>query len=104
MSKYSVVIIVPTAYRDAVNAAAEANGHGPDNINIPLSADGNAPATHYGTRTLATQAFLVSLDGYPEALRSQAHINYVADAPGIGAGHWAAQLAAHNLQRIVEET
>lgn len=44
----STTIIVTAANLDACRAIAEANGAGPDNFSVALSADGNEPATHYG--------------------------------------------------------
>lgn len=44
----STTIIVTATNLDACRALAEANGAGPDNFSVALSADGNEPATHYG--------------------------------------------------------
>jgi hypothetical protein len=58
---YSVVLICPAANRDQANLLACALGHDvlPGNtFSAPLSATGEAPATHYGCRATAQQAFV----------------------------------------------
>lgn len=43
-----MVSVAPSAFVDAANALVEAQGWGPLNYSVPLSATGSAPATHYG--------------------------------------------------------
>ncbi|MDA1189526.1 MAG: hypothetical protein O2854_07625 [Chloroflexi bacterium] len=43
----SRIFVVKAANRDKANADLEAMGHGPGNFSVPLSADGQPPATHY---------------------------------------------------------
>ncbi len=57
----SLVAIVPAAQQEAANRLSCALGYDalPGNtFSVPLSATGQAPATHYGCRSLAKQEFL----------------------------------------------
>ena len=54
--KYSVVIT--TAKRDLCNQLGEALGWGANTYSVPLSLDGNEPATHWGLHTYARQVFV----------------------------------------------
>jgi hypothetical protein len=49
----SVVMIVPAAHRDEMNALAAAidPDYGDTTFSVPLSTSGSAPATHYATHT-----------------------------------------------------
>lgn len=53
----SAVLIAPAAHRDAANALAQAMDWGAGCYSVPLSASGEAPATHWGLRTGAAPAF-----------------------------------------------
>lgn len=53
----SVVLIAPAALLEQANALAAAMGWGPDCYSVPLSASGEAPATHWGLRTWAADSF-----------------------------------------------
>lgn len=98
---YSLVTIVPAAYREAVNAAAEANGYGPDNISAPVSADGNAPATHYGSRAWANQEFRDTYESmFPPELLAVCIIDWQPHDPDTIGQHFDAVCAANNLQRV----
>jgi hypothetical protein len=59
----STILILPAAMRDAGNAVAEAMGWGPDNYSVPLSADGSAPATHYGLHAWTDDQFKGWVEG-----------------------------------------
>ncbi|PJK29973.1 hypothetical protein [Minwuia thermotolerans] len=61
---YSVSLAVPAAAQDDANALAVALGWDVwpgRTFSVPLSADGAAPASHYGCHTWATQGFLDTL-------------------------------------------
>jgi hypothetical protein len=58
---YRHIVIVPAADQNTANTLAVAVLPGPaeaeaQTFGLPLSADGQAPATHYGISTLATEA------------------------------------------------
>ena len=99
---HSIVIIVPNALREAVNEAAEENGHGPNNMSVPLSSNGTEPATHYGCRTWASDGFLAELNDYPQQLKVASIIDIRPDAECHG--HFDAVLAANNLQKVADES
>jgi hypothetical protein len=52
---YSTVLIIPAALRDDANLLGAALGHGPNNYTVPIPPD--APPTHYGAHTSATDEF-----------------------------------------------
>lgn len=57
----SVVLIVPSEYRERANRISCFLGHDVlpgRSYSIPLSSDGSEPATHYGLRTAAAQSFI----------------------------------------------
>lgn len=56
--QYSVPMICPAADADAISTLAEALGHGPNTMSVPLSSDGSEPATHYGAHAWARQQFI----------------------------------------------
>lgn len=100
----SAVLIVPDADRDAANAFGESMGWGPNNYSVALSADGAAPATHWGCRADVRQTFLDLLaDPPPEAAPVLAVlISDIADGVDPHA-HWMATLAANSLQIVQSE-
>jgi hypothetical protein len=51
-------MLIPAAMVEQANKLAEGLGHGPNNFYIPLSADGQAPPSHYGCFTAAQQDFI----------------------------------------------
>lgn len=57
----SAVLIIPAALRSAANALGAAMGWGPENYTVPLSASGEAPATHWLCRTDVTLDFQATL-------------------------------------------
>lgn len=62
----SIVMIVPAALRDNANLISCALGHDTfpgQTFSVPLSETGNGPATHYGCRTAAKQAFADLVSG-----------------------------------------
>lgn len=55
---YRFYVVVPAALQDAANEQAaqiDPDSGGMGTFSTPLSADGNEPATYYGTSTLTTQ-------------------------------------------------
>jgi hypothetical protein len=60
---YSVVMLVPAAIQAEANQLAAGMGHGPSNFSVALSANGQAPPTHYGCRAQAQQSFVDLLAG-----------------------------------------
>ena len=99
---HSIVIIVPTALREAVNGTAEDNGHGPNNMSVPLSSNGTEPATHYGCRAWASDGFLAELNDYPQRMKVASIIDIRTDAERHG--HFDAVIAANNLQKVAYES
>ena len=61
MDVYSSVLVVSAAYLTKANALAEAMGWGKGNYTVELSADGKAPATHYGLHAWTTPEFVAML-------------------------------------------
>lgn len=82
MRNISCALIIPAAHLAEINAIAESLEHGPDNISVPLSADGHEPATHYGCHTWCDADFLALLADPPAEL---------AGSPAL------ATLAAHHV-------
>lgn len=60
---HSIVLIVPDEHRATLNAFGASMGLGDDNYTIPLSADGSAPATHWGLAGRARAGFAAILGG-----------------------------------------
>lgn len=63
---YSVSLVVPAADRADANRLAVAMGWDTspgDTFSVPLSADGDVPATHYGCHTWAGPGFVATLSG-----------------------------------------
>lgn len=58
---YSVVMWTTAALRDNTNLLGAALGWGSENFIVPLSSNGQLPATHYGMHTMARQDFLDTL-------------------------------------------
>lgn len=106
---YSVVLLVPQQWQSSGNQLAEAMGHGPNNFSVPLSADGNEPATHYGCRSQAKHEFVHMLEvaaasGFPpiipEANEIFSHI--ISDAAFMEDGnmHFNRVLENNNLKIV----
>ena len=105
MYNLSIVLLIPDAHKQAINALAEAAGHGPDNLSRPLvDADGNP---WWGGHTMAAPVFLedfASVTEYPEAMAAlimsvhDIELGESSDLP-----HWQEALAANNLTEEVAE-
>lgn len=100
----SAVLIVPDAHRDAANAFGESMGWGPNNYSVALSADGAAPATHWGCRADVSQAF-IDMMADPPAEAAPVLAALISDiADGVQPyDHWTAVLAANSLQIVEAE-
>lgn len=109
--QHSLVLIAPAALKDAANAMGNALGWSGENLSVPLSANGQEPATHYGCHAWAmpigvaifTGQTTPVAEGYSpdqiNALRAQMIVS--VDAAGMsGSEHFAATLSAHGLQAI----
>lgn len=97
---YSLVTIVPAAYREAVRAAAEANGYGPNNVACPLTT--GEGITHYGSRAWANQNFRDTYEAmFPAQLLAVCIIDWRPDSERDD--HFDAVLAENNLQRVSDE-
>jgi hypothetical protein len=110
----SVVMIVPAVHTETLNALGDNLGYGPNTWNVPLSASGASPATHYGTHVwevsgsqfqglrMAIQAGITppGLEAYAIELAS-VYVK-VADLSTISQISWAEALAENNLVKIEE--
>lgn len=75
----SAVLILPAALRSAGNELAVAMGHDQApgrTYSVPLSGNGQSPATHYGTHAWVSEAFVATLQGaaqgqIPQGLNEQ---------------------------------
>ena len=61
----SCALVIPAAHRTEMNVIGEALGYGPDNLSVPLSADGAEPASHYGCHTWCDAEFIALLANPP---------------------------------------
>jgi hypothetical protein len=110
----STVLILPNAQVATGNAVAQAMGWGPSNYSIALSANGTAPATHYGLHAWASEDFrqMVETGYYPPEL-AQVGITEAAFQAMLAAlissflpdymGHFDSVTAANGLQVVIEE-
>lgn len=113
----SLVSIVPAAHLAALNALGVALGWSDGEHSVPLSATGNAPATHYGLRAWAreqTRATFEALKASPasapavpghsasavQAAITAVVLDWADDAPGIGSTHWEAVTQGLGLRSI----
>jgi hypothetical protein len=60
---YRAALIVPEAQREAANRIAEAMGWGRGCYSVPLSVDGNLPATHWGLSAAVSHKLVDALNG-----------------------------------------
>jgi len=105
----SVVLLIPDAYREAINQLAEYMGYGPDNLSVPLEdAQGDK---WWGCRTGANPTFLSDFGAVlnPEVPEGEeppepnpAALALVMDFQegGDAAEHFARIIAENNLSRI----
>lgn len=108
---HSVVLIVPAALHAKANALAEAMGYGPNNYSIQLSADGTAPASHWGLHVWAQQDFVDQLvsgelpEGvdYPQADFNAVMAGLIYSIRGTYENHFAEVVAANGLQIVESE-
>ena len=89
----SVVLLIPAAHKDAINALAESLGWGPDNVAIPLS-DGS----WFGCHTWATSEFMdYFASAPPEAAATIEALIVSTREGGSPAEHWAQALEENGL-------
>lgn len=97
--KYSLVLICPETHLESARKLAIALGYqqpGGLTLSAPLSADGSAPATHWGARTSARQEMIDMLTAGvapPGIDWSQYDTTETAVQAAIDAFIWDAQLA-----------
>ena len=102
---HSLVIICPAALKPAATALAEQLGWTGDNLTVPLSANGQAPATHFGCHAWAREDAVAvfttpNADAQVEAVRAQLIVSARDD---LSAGeHFGAACAGATLSRVDE--
>lgn len=120
---YSVPMLCPAADAEAVSTLAEALGHGPNTMSVPLSADGSEPATHFGAHAWARQQFIDTVEAgkageIPQALQdagytgdqaadllSRLTMTVSTEDDGLTARErFDALLAENGLQRVIRES
>lgn len=95
----SCVLLIPDAHRDDMNALAEEQGYGPDNLSVPLvKSDGTK---WWGCHTWCVQAFLDQLDDPQYASEAMSALIISAIEGGDSASNWSNSLAENGLS-IVE--
>ncbi len=103
---HSAIILTPAEHADAIRALSREHGL-PLALTAQASADGTAPATHYGCRTWARQSsvdLLTSLKANDDSPAVQATIiDTRPDEPGMARAHWLDVLSANGLQPVVTE-
>ena len=109
---YSFVAIAPVAVADALEPYLQAQGWGPGNFSVPLSADGTTPATHLGlhkqstsqqTRDWAEGRVAVPGTDKPtlDALLQQCRFSFEPqDAAVTNAAHFNRETGAMGLQHV----
>ena len=99
MSDYtlSVVLLIPAAHKDAINALAEESGYGPDCITVPLvHTDGGE---WFGSHSWAAPEFLTDLGASPPSAALAALVISVEES-GDPMSHWTEALEANGLVRV----
>lgn len=75
MTFHGRMFVIKALYQAKANADLEARGFGPNNLGVPLSALGVAPATHYGCQWQGiTDAELDSISEVLAPLRDAGHL------------------------------
>ena len=122
---YSCALIVPESLQDSANRLACALGYDESLLpgrtySVPLSADGQQPATHYGCHTWAGVEFIQMIQGAAQGqlppapwanwgLTEQAVFDVVAglasriEYQGDPSANFETLLAERGLQRIVSQ-
>jgi hypothetical protein len=107
----SLVLIIPAALRDKANALGAALDMGSNNYSVPLSANGQEPATHYGLHAWAAQSFINMIDAgvmpegldYPEADFDAVMAALIVSARDDMTGHFADVLDANGLATMEQD-
>ena len=95
----SVVLLIPAAHKDAINALAEQLGWGPNNLSIPLN-----DVEWYGCHTWATSGFMDHFASAPaEAAATIAALIVSTKEGGSPAEHWAQALAENGMTQDVQD-
>ena len=105
---FSTVLIISADLRDAGNAVAEAMGWGPGNYSVPLSADGQKPATHYGLHAWSSKEFRRWVEGteeLPEGMEAAKPVidSVIASFQVDSDNHWNEVLKTKGLNIIDAE-
>ena len=98
MSDYtlSVVLLIPAAHKDAINALAEESGYGPDCITVPLVHTNGGE--WFGSHSWVAPEFLTDLGAAPPSAALAALVISVEEG-GDPQTNWQATLAEHGLTR-----
>lgn len=95
----SCVLLVPSADRDAINNIAEAGGHGPNNLSVPLTS--SSGEEWFGCHTWSTQEFIDEITG-PDAPAAMGSVIVSAIAGGPPHENWASTLKANGMTQEIE--
>lgn len=91
----SVVLLIPSQHREAINTLAEELGYGPDNMSVPLmKPDG---AQWFGCHTWCVQAFLDQLVDPKYACEALSALVVSAIDCGDPTSNWAQALLDNHL-------
>ena len=103
MPTIMVIATVPAADRDTIEAALSpyllsANAAGVKTFSVPLSADGNAPATHYGTcAAVPNDGMMIAALGMLAAMFPGASYHTIEPGAYDVQTHWIGWLAGIGL-------
>ena len=99
MSDYtlSVVLLIPAAHKDEINALAEESGYGPDCISVSLVHTNGGE--WFGSHSLAAPEFLTDLGAAPPSAALAALVISVEEG-GDPMSHWTEALEANGLVRV----
>ncbi|MFL1477863.1 MULTISPECIES: hypothetical protein [Pseudomonas] len=98
----SCVLLIPDAHRDDMNALAEEQGYGPDNLSVPLvKSDGTK---WWGCHTWCVPSFSDGLLARPTGPDETLNALIVSAVPdGNPTTHWAETLEEYRLSVISDE-
>lgn len=101
----SIVLIVEAAARADAEALGLQLGHSGAEYSVPLSAEGLAPATHFGLHSWGRDDFVAVMageapEGVDASLFETVRAALILSVRTSAAGHFADVLAQHELQRV----